>query len=505
TAEGMTRSPADTAAPGGGPPPDGPPPSSGRYVLGEEIARGGMGVVYRATDTVLNREVAVKVLADRFGANPGAARRFADEAQISGQLQHPGIPPVHDLGTLPGGRPFLAMKLIKGRTLADLLGDRPDPSADRGRFVAIVEQVCQAVAYAHAHKVIHRDLKPHNVMVGAFGEVQVMDWGLAKILGDRPAGAGEPAVTVGTEIRTLREPDDGFTQAGSVLGTPAYMSREQAIGAVDQVDARSDVFGLGAVLYEVLTGAPPYAGPDREFVRQQAAVAKLDGAFARLDACGAEPGLVALCKRCLAAEPGDRPADAGEVARAVAGLRQAADERARRAELERVRADGDRRAAELAATAERRRRRVVLAAAGAVAAVLAAGVGVSAWQAVRATDAERQARQDRDAAQAAEAKAVERQLREKAAREVVAAAARFMTDVFALGSPRRQVTPDRRADRDMTVREAMDYAARTIGDRFPDRPEVEAEVRTILGRTYRELAAYPEADRELGLALAIRE
>jgi serine/threonine protein kinase len=158
-----------------------------RYLLGEEIARGGMGVIHRATDTVLGREVAVKVLQEKYAPDSGMARRFADEARITGQLQHPNIPAVHDLGFLTNGRPFLAMKLIKGETLEVLLKRRADPSDDRGRFVAAFEQVCQAVAYAHAHDVIHRDLKPSNVMVGAFGDVQVMDWGLAKVL-DRERG-----------------------------------------------------------------------------------------------------------------------------------------------------------------------------------------------------------------------------------------------------------------------------------------------------------------------------
>ena len=157
--------------------------ASQRYTLGKEIDRGGMGVIYRATDTFLGREVALKVLHEKYGALSEAALRFAGEARITGQLQHPSIPPVHDLGTLSDGRPFLAMKLIKGQTLDESLKDRPDAMADRGRFVAVFEQICQALAYAHSHDVIHRDLKPANVMVGAFGEVQVMDWGLAKILG----------------------------------------------------------------------------------------------------------------------------------------------------------------------------------------------------------------------------------------------------------------------------------------------------------------------------------
>src|SRR5262245_7099999 len=122
------------------------PAAVGRYALGEEIARGGMGVVYRATDTAFGREVAVKVLHERFGPDSGAARRFADEARITGQLQHPGIPPAHDLGLLPDGRPFLAMKLIRGDTLDELLAGRRDRAADHGRFVAAFERLCEAVA-----------------------------------------------------------------------------------------------------------------------------------------------------------------------------------------------------------------------------------------------------------------------------------------------------------------------------------------------------------------------
>ena len=231
-----------------------------RYRLGEEIACGGMGVVYRATDAVLGREVAVKVLQEKYAPDSAAALRFADEARITGQLQHPNIPAVHDLGVLPDGRPFLAMKLIKGETLEELLKRRADPAEGRGRFVATFEQVCQAVAYAHAHDVIHRDLKPANVMVGAFAEVQVMDWGLAKVLRVRPGERADPQETTApTAVRSLRDSDDLLTQAGSVLGTPAYMAPEQAAGAVSAVDRRSDVFGLGAVLAVVLTGRPTRA------------------------------------------------------------------------------------------------------------------------------------------------------------------------------------------------------------------------------------------------------
>jgi tetratricopeptide (TPR) repeat protein len=362
TGDGPAAAPAiDAAAP------------SQRYVLADEIARGGMGVIHRATDTALEREVAIKVLQDKYTPDSGVARRFADEARITAQLQHPAIPPVHDLGTLPDGRPFLAMKLIKGQTLEKLLHDRTDVSAERGRFVAIFEQVCQAIAYAHAHNVIHRDLKPENVMVGSFGEVQVMDWGLAKVLTDRPAAAADPQETTAeTRVVSLRHSDGSFTQAGSVLGTPAYMPPEQAVGAVGKVDRRSDVFGLGAVLAVILTGKPPFAAGSAETVRVQSAQGKLEECFARLEGCGADPELVALCQRCLAATPADRPADGGEVARAVAALRAEADERARRAELERARA-------EMQAAEQRKRRRVQLALAGALGLLLVAGMAFGWW------------------------------------------------------------------------------------------------------------------------------
>src|SRR5262245_29320710 len=360
------------------------------YELSGEVGRGGMGIVYRARDTALDRDVAVKLLQDGYPADSPIARRFADEARITAQLQHPGIPPVHDLGTLDDGRPFLAMKLIKGSTLDHLLAARPDPAHGRGRFMAAFEQVCQAVGYAHAHDVIHRDLKPSNVMVGACGEVQVMDWGLAKVLTTRgrPPGLPDTAlVTVaGTAIRPARDADQE-TQAGSLLGTPAYMPPEQAIGAVDRIDARSDVFSLGGILCAVLTGRPPYVADTTEATRQLAARARLDDAHARLAASGAEPELVALCRRCLAPEPDDRPRDAGEVAAAVAALRAAAEERARRAELDRVRA-----------AEQGKRRRVLLAASGVIALVLLAGLGASLWQTRRALQAEAAANTNADRA-----------------------------------------------------------------------------------------------------------
>ena len=356
------------------------PPSPPGYELREEIGRGGMGAVYRALDVALGRDVAVKLLADRFAPDSQFALRFLSEARITGQLQHPGIPAVHQVGTLPNGRPFLAMKLIKGNTLDAILKERANPSAERGRLLGVFEAVCQAVGYAHAHRVIHRDIKPSNIMVGAFGEVQVMDWGLAKVLGaPEPATEipGEPK-PVGADPTAVEEtqpwaevsptPEGGsHTQAGSMVGTAAFIPPEQAVGDFARINERSDVFGLGALLAVILTGKPPYVGTNYELLRAQAVLGQLDDCFARLDASGAEPELVALCKKCLAFEPGDRPRDAGEVAQAVAGLRAAAEERAKLAERERL-------AAEVQAAEQTKRRKTLQRAAAAVVLVLLLGV-----------------------------------------------------------------------------------------------------------------------------------
>jgi serine/threonine protein kinase/cytochrome c-type biogenesis protein CcmH/NrfG len=430
-----------------------PPIAPPGYELLEPIGSGGMGVVYRARDVSLDRDVAVKLLSDKYAPDSPTARRFLGEARITAQLQHPGIPAVHQVGKLPDGRPFLAMKLIKGRTLDELLKERSDPAADRGRFLAAFEQVCQAVGYAHAHQVVHRDLKPANVMVGAFGEVQVMDWGLAKVLtndGVHPADAERDLdARLVTEIRSTRD-EYAATQAGSLLGTPAFMPPEQAIGAVDQIDERSDVFALGAVLCTVLTGRPPYVGADAESTRQLAARANLGDAFVRLAASGAEPELVALCKGCLAAEPADRPRDASELARAVASLRAAADERARRAELEQVRTDGELRAAEVRTAEQRKRRRAQAALGLAFTALVVVAGGFAWWRDRQAADRRaEQARVDGE-------RAADRAAAESRARQAVESAAtlaadlrdkfRFAEAALALDQAAALVPPDAQAD-----------------------------------------------------------
>jgi serine/threonine protein kinase len=238
-------------------PPDDLPVCVHGYRLEGEIDKGGMGRVVRVRDEDFERPLAMKVLLARGGDHEA---RFLREARMTGLLQHPGIPPVHALGRLADGRPYFVMKLIQGRSLAELLRARPSPDADLPRWLGIFEHVCHTVGYAHARGVIHRDLKPLNVMIGAFGEVQVMDWGLAKLLG---AAEPEPVEKQGT-VFGLRQAvaTAEATAAQTVMGTPPYMAPEQARGEVDTLDLRADVFGLGAILCEILTGRPPYTGPN---------------------------------------------------------------------------------------------------------------------------------------------------------------------------------------------------------------------------------------------------
>ncbi len=341
-----------------------------RYRIDGEIARGGMGTVLKGRDPDLGRDVALKVLRDDFRENAEMIGRFVEEAQIGGQLQHPGIVPVYELGTLEDRRPFFTMKLVKGDTLAKLLAGRPNPSDGLPRFVSIFSSIAQTVAYAHALGVIHRDLKPSNVMVGAFGEVQVMDWGLAKVLprggiaDDARAGKISGSETV---IATARsgDGDSNLSQAGSVLGTPSYMAPEQARGQIDRVDERADVFALGSVLCEMLTGLPAFTGQRSGEIQAKAARGDLLDAYSRLDASAVDHELIDLAKHCLASEPAHRPASAGIVSERVTSYLSGVQERLRMAELTSVE--------------ERGRRRLTTVTAAAMILLMLLGAGGYAW------------------------------------------------------------------------------------------------------------------------------
>ncbi len=346
------------------------PVSADRYEILTEIARGGMGAIHRVRDTLFDRPLALKTLREDRN-DQRLQQRFLIEARITGQLQHPGIPPVHDVGRLPGGELYFSMKLIEGRTLQDLLSERKHPADSRLHFLGVFEQVCQTLAYAHSQNVIHRDLKPLNIMVGEFAEVQVMDWGMARQLqADDSSGEESTVVTLNLGDSSCTEfteedmpetvitppidsqeetvipeapestdgPEERMTRAGEIMGTLTFMPPEQALGQIEKLNKRSDVFGLGAILCQILTGQPPYTKSGGNYL-VQAQRAKLSDAYARLDACGADAELIELCKQCLTPEPEARPRDAGVVAVVVKKYLEDFQQRLEQARLETVEAE----------------------------------------------------------------------------------------------------------------------------------------------------------------------
>jgi len=281
----------------------------GRFDVLEPIGRGAMGSVFRAWDRDLEREVALKVTVPPTAAPDEWVRRFATEARIHGRLEHPGIAPVHELGLTEDGRLWLAMKLIRGRNLREViqaLEDRKPRAVQAytlGRRVEMMMRVCEALAYAHESGVIHRDLKPANVLVGSFGEVQLVDWGLSRAA--ETAESGELSeVSPGSEDRTA---------SGQVIGTPSYLSPEQARGDLDRVGVRTDVFGAGALLHHLVAGVPPYRGEDLAEVLDRARAGHRNDPRL-VDAPWPVPReLRAVCSRALAAKPEERYASVREL------------------------------------------------------------------------------------------------------------------------------------------------------------------------------------------------
>jgi serine/threonine protein kinase/formylglycine-generating enzyme required for sulfatase activity len=294
-----------------------PLPPQARFLILRLHAEGGLGKVFVARDEELKREVALKEIRERHADNPESRARFLREAEVTGSLEHPGIVPVYGLGTSPDGRPFYAMRFIKGDSLKEAIAafheaerkGRPDSERSLalrhllGCFVA----VCQAIAYAHSRGVLHRDLKPSNIMLGKYGETLVVDWGLAKVLGQADEEATEGAV--------ISSSDSTLTQTGKALGTPVYMSPEQAAGKLDEVGPASDVYSLGATLYFLLTGQAPFLKSDVGAVLGK--VQRGDFPPPRQVNARVPAALEAVCLKAMALAPQDRypsPRDlAGEV------------------------------------------------------------------------------------------------------------------------------------------------------------------------------------------------
>ncbi len=465
---------------------DGPgyldPPVAGlghRFEILGEIARGGMGVILRGRDPEFDREVAVKVLQERYRDRPEMARRFVEEARIAGRLQHPGLVPIFERGTFADGLPYYAMKLVRGRTLADLFAERPDPAHDRDRLLDVFLKVAQTAAYAHSRGIIHRDLTPANVMVGEYGEVQVMDWGLARLLPrDEPTGEEASADAVpGESPHTV-----------AAMGTPGYMAPEQ-VGGEPRRDERVDVFALGSILCEILSGRPAFHGSTPRETQDNARRADLSETLARLGSCGADEELMGLVRDCLDTVPERRPRHAGEVADRLSVYLDGVSERLRLAELARVEAQA--RAAE-----ERKRRRLnALLAVLAVALVALAVSSYAAWS------------QQRQAARASAALVLRdvEVLRDEAAADPRGDPARWRTAEAAVRRAKRLLADEPRAARDRLEALAGEVGRalrRAEADRrLVDRLEF-AHARADEG-AFREADALIEAAfREAGLELA---
>jgi serine/threonine protein kinase/formylglycine-generating enzyme required for sulfatase activity len=289
-----------------------------RFHVVRPLAKGGLGEVFVAEDAQLHREVALKTLQARFANDPESRDRFLLEAEITGRLEHPGIVPVYGLTMGADGRPFYAMRLIKGETLLDALkryhqAEKTDRDAGertlelRGlltRFVA----VCNAVAYAHSRGVLHRDLKPANVLLGPYGETLVVDWGLAKTLGS----TAEEKISSETTLHPVAAGDSGPTELGQMMGTPAYVSPEQAAGLHHQLSPSSDVYSLGATLYHLLTGQAPFGGGASKEILNRV----LAGAFVppRQVERTVPEELEAVCLKAMSMRPDDRYVSARHLA-----------------------------------------------------------------------------------------------------------------------------------------------------------------------------------------------
>lgn len=327
-------------------------PGEEKYVIAGEIARGGMGVILRSVDRDIRRDVAMKILLS--DQKDRSRQRFVEEAQITGQLEHPNIVPVHDLGVDADGRLFFTMKLVKGKSLAEILDEQRTPEVaalvqsdpksapehSLGRLLGVYQAVLNAIAFAHDRGVIHRDLKPANLMVGDFGEVLVMDWGLAKVavgrsgsakqwthqhvratnLGQLAAGKGvgrsplvlpDPNRPLATDerLKTLVEgfaSQDAEIDGKMIEGTPAYMAPEQARGELNEVDERSDIYSLGAILYEILTLSPPVRGRSVRAILEDVVAGRVLAPESRAPERTIPPELSAIALKALARDKADR-------------------------------------------------------------------------------------------------------------------------------------------------------------------------------------------------------
>jgi len=518
-------------------------PRHSRYKLLGEVARGGMGAVLRVWDSDLRRSLAMKVmLSPKVDENDPESRferdralaRFLEEAQVTGQLDHPGIVPVHEMGLDATGRVFFTMRLVRGDDLELILGKvaRAEDGWTTNRALRALLRMCEAMAFAHSKGVVHRDLKPANVMVGRFGEVYVMDWGLARVLGredkadlrvrrrDRESKMMSIVKTVRTEERAESVASPLMTMDGEVLGTPAYMAPEQARGELDKLDQRADVYSAGAILYHLLAGHMPYVAPGEKRGAFEVWEMVQAGPPAPLgDAAGQAPAeLVAICEKAMQRTAGDRYPTMIELAEDLSNY-----------------LDGHVvRAYETGAAAELKKwvRRNRATAAAILVALLAAigGLGAVSYQktrsnreladkntelsaatqsaqAARATAVDEKERADENARLADERRREADQARgdaEARAQEVARErdsgerVIEFLVDLFE--SP----DPSRARGAEITAKELLDRGAATVTAGGEQASPEWSRLRVAMGRAYRSLGLYTDAEPLLSQALADR-
>jgi eukaryotic-like serine/threonine-protein kinase len=433
-----------------GPRDKGPFPSFPGYELLGAIGQGGMGVVYKARNTRLGRIVALKTITEVDPARPNQFGRFLDEARAAARLQHPNIITVHEIGEHLG-RPYFVQEFVDGGDLKKQLADKP--MTVRGS-AELLELLARAVHAAHQAGIVHRDLKPSNILLTSEGVPKVADFGLAKLLGG----------------------DSGRTQSGQVVGTPSYMAPEQAEGRSKDVGPVADVYALGAILYEALTGRPPFLGVSQiETLRLVCSTEPVPPKQLRPDI---PRDLETICLKCLRKEPAKRYTTAQELAD----------------DLRRF-LDGHPILARRASPPERavrwcRRNALAAGLGAAVFASLAAGITLTSALLFRSMRAEAGARNERDRAE-----------REA---DIAKAINEFLNkDLLDQASAETQATLDTKPDPDLKVRTALDRAAKRIEGKFADKPLVEASIRRTIGETYHKLGLYPQAQEQLEKALAL--
>jgi serine/threonine protein kinase len=489
-----------------------PPSPDPRYRILRQHAKGGLGEVFVAEDTELHREIALKEIQRKHADDADSRARFLMEAEVTGKLEHPGIVPVYGLGRHRDGRPFYAMRFIKGDDLKCAIEQfhRSAEGFDSLAFRQLLRRfldVCNAVAYAHSRGVLHRDLKPANVMLGKYGETLVVDWGLAKVVGREAAGGAK----VAEGEASLRAVLGGSSETvdGTTVGTPSFMSPEQAEGALDALGPATDVYSLGGVLYCLLTNRPPAHGADLGEVLRK--VRRGEVPPARQLRADVPRALEAICRKAMALHPAHRYETALALAEDVEHW--LADEP--------VTAHPE--AAPARAARWARKHRTFVTAAAAV--MLVGLVGLSLGLAVvsglnrrldnanqeladsnRRLEAANRDLNDSNAKLAAARTEAEAKRTEAAEERAIAQAINdfLRRDLLQQADTRAQADRGFEATPSLTVREVLDRASAVIGERFRDQPLVEAEIRHALGNAYRGVEEPDMAVTHLERALALR-